>query len=170
MTLTPNKVPLPPELEKTMNTWRPLSSYKLNYTNGDYPALSFAYAVLAGGEHAIYCDHSEDFFNAYMVDAVVDQARKKGDADVEAVRRALGDVTAARAKADAYVEETRAKAADRALGLAGIFNAMYAKKLTMSKLPPEQQEPILPTEAEVDGILEIIRAEMLGISPAFFAW
>jgi hypothetical protein len=165
MPLTPERAPLAPDVQKAIDVARPLSSYKLNFTNGDYPALSFVYAIFAGGEHALYCDHSEDFFKAYLVDAVVEKARKKADADVDAVRTNQGDVAAAHAKADADVAEARAAANDRAQSIVQIFNRLYAWQGEAIKLPVEKQDAVLPREAEIDAILAVIRAELLRTGP-----
>lgn len=52
--------PRAPEME------RKLSDYRLHYKNKDFPLLSFMYALLAGGEHALYCDYYKEFQDAYF--------------------------------------------------------------------------------------------------------
>jgi hypothetical protein len=51
---------------KLITEVRPLRHYKLHFMNERYPILSFLYAVLAGGEHTLYCDHTEDYVKAYL--------------------------------------------------------------------------------------------------------
>jgi hypothetical protein len=43
-----------------------LSDYRMHYQNPTFPLLSFMYAVLAGGEHTIYCDFTADFAKEYL--------------------------------------------------------------------------------------------------------
>jgi len=45
---------------------RSLANYRLQYVNDDFPILSLIYAVMAGGEHTLYCDYTEDFVKAYQ--------------------------------------------------------------------------------------------------------
>lgn len=61
-----DKLPLSKDERARFNELRPLSCYRLNYVNERYPLLSFLYAIYAGGEHALYCDHPADFAQAYL--------------------------------------------------------------------------------------------------------
>lgn len=46
---------------------RHLSDYPTHFQNSTFPLLSFMYAVLAGGEHTIYCDHTAEFMAEYLL-------------------------------------------------------------------------------------------------------
>jgi hypothetical protein len=150
-----------------MDKARPLSCYKLRFANPDYPILSFVYAIYAGGENTLYCDHGEDFFNAYLVDAVVEGTRKRASASVEAVR-AQGDdaaTAAAHVDADNRVDTARRGAEDRRDQVQQIFGQLIAKRAVMTTRDPADQEAVVPGETEVDAILALIRAELLRSDP-----
>lgn len=167
MPLTKATAPLDPATQALVDEARPLSDYRLRFTNPDYPALSLLYAIYAGGEHALYCDHGEDFFTAYLIDAVVDGARKDADAHVEAVR-AKGDkaaIAAAHHDADARVDAARAGAIDAAKTLGQSFDALLLKRARMTTRPPAEQEPIVMGTKEIDAVLRVVRAELLRTAP-----
>ena len=56
----PRVDPKPPRNE------RKLSDYKTQYANKDFPLLSFIYAIMAGGEHTLYCDHTGEYVTKYL--------------------------------------------------------------------------------------------------------
>jgi len=60
----------PPRME------RYITDYRLQYVNPQYPLLSFMYAVLAGGEAALYCDHTGAFVKAYLTDHFPDADKR----------------------------------------------------------------------------------------------
>lgn len=47
---------------------RYLEDYRVHYVNKDFPLLSLIYAVMAGGETPLYCDHTDKFVKAYILD------------------------------------------------------------------------------------------------------
>jgi hypothetical protein len=52
---------------KTLLERRSLAvNYGLHYNNPRFPMLSFMYAVYGGGEHTLYCDHTEEFAYEYL--------------------------------------------------------------------------------------------------------
>ncbi len=162
MSLPVEKAPLHPAIQAAINVARPLSCYKLRFTNGDYPVLSLLYAVYAGGEHTLYCDHGGPFARAYLVDAVVDAARARGEATVAAV---LGQsehvVTAVRQKVEADVAAARAAAADLAGKVTALVGTLQVRREVMTSRDPADQEAVLPQEAQIDGILSLIKAELM---------
>lgn len=54
------------EQSKKPDTERTLANYRLHYINQQFPLLSFIYAVMAGGEHTLYCDRTDEFVAAYF--------------------------------------------------------------------------------------------------------
>jgi hypothetical protein len=62
----PTNLPLDAQFQKQLEELRPLSKYKLHYANPEFPVLSFLYAVLAGGEFTLYCDHTSDYLAKYL--------------------------------------------------------------------------------------------------------
>jgi hypothetical protein len=60
-----------------MDEMRGLANYGLNYKNPNYPVLSFLYAVFAGGEHTLYCDHTKEFVKAYLTSPRLVGARRR---------------------------------------------------------------------------------------------
>jgi hypothetical protein len=135
--------------------------YKLRFTNPDYPVLSFVYAIYAGGENALYCDHGGDFYQAYLIEPVVEAAKKKAYAAVDAVAgQSDAVVAAAQRTAKAQVEAATAAAQDRANQLAQIFGPLLAKRNVMASRPPAEQDPVLPTAADVKTILGFVEQEL----------
>ncbi|HEX9621164.1 MAG TPA: hypothetical protein VF989_13565 [Polyangiaceae bacterium] len=63
--------------QKKMNEMRGLMNYRLHYRNRNYPVLSFLYAIFAGGEHTLYCDHTEDYVAEYLTSPRLTGARRK---------------------------------------------------------------------------------------------
>ena len=70
---------------------RPLSEYKLRFINHQYPVLSLLYAVMAGGENALYCDYTNDFVKQYLF-ADPDKPTDAEAAKARALGNALGGV------------------------------------------------------------------------------
>ena len=79
MPLTAADVSLNTKDQATIDRVRPLYDYRLSFINGRYPLLSFIYAIYAGGESTLYCDHSLDYLNAYLVESAspADHAQAK---------------------------------------------------------------------------------------------
>lgn len=48
------------------------SPIKCQFPNKDFPVLAFLYAVVIGGEHETYCDHTVDYVKAYLIGAFND--------------------------------------------------------------------------------------------------
>jgi hypothetical protein len=162
MPLTKQTAPLDPKTQAAIDEARPLSSYRLRFANPDYPLLSLVYAIYAGGEHALYCDHGGAFYRAYMIDSVVEAARVKAEAAIEAVADQSDQIIAATVRnARASVEAARSAATTRANLLAKVVGPLLEKRKQMAHLPPEKQEAILPTEHDVDAIVALIRAELV---------
>jgi hypothetical protein len=162
MPLTKQTAPLDPKTQATIDEARPLSTYRLRFANPDYPMLSLVYAIYAGGEHALYCDHGGDFFRAYMVDPIVEAARVKAQAAIEAVADQSDQIIAATVRnARASVEAARSAAMVAASTVARIVGPLIEKRKQMAHLPPEKQEAILPTEQDVDAFLVLVRAELV---------
>jgi hypothetical protein len=84
-----HQVMLDPATQALMNEVRPLSDYRLQYVNGRYPLLSLLYAVYAGGEHTLYCDHTDDFMRAYIVDSVPPSERPQAEERLKAISALL---------------------------------------------------------------------------------
>jgi hypothetical protein len=61
----PTRLPLSREVLKDWEKVRPLSSYKLNYVDPNFPILAFTYAVISGGEYTLYCDHPRAYIKEY---------------------------------------------------------------------------------------------------------
>jgi hypothetical protein len=89
MPLTADTATLNPTDQARFDIVRPLADYRLNFINSRYPLLSFFYAIFAGGESTLYCDHSVDYLQAYLVDSVAPEDRPKAEAQAEQVRSIL---------------------------------------------------------------------------------
>ena len=62
----PKKLPLREATLAFVRSLRGIENYKLMYANDRLPVLSFLYAIYAGGEHTIYCDHSSEYAQRYL--------------------------------------------------------------------------------------------------------
>jgi hypothetical protein len=59
-------MPKPEIPPRKPSTARSIANYRLHYINEKFPLLSMLYAVVAGGEHTIYCDYTGPFVSAYF--------------------------------------------------------------------------------------------------------
>lgn len=95
--LEASQVPLDPSTQTQIQAVRPLSEYKLRFINHQYPVLSLLYAVMAGGENALYCDYTGDFVAQYLF-ANPDRPTDAEVATATALGEALKEVSAERLK------------------------------------------------------------------------
>jgi hypothetical protein len=96
MSLTKSQLPLDSQTEALLEQVRPLSDYKLRFINHQYPLLSMMYAMFAGGENTLYCDHTDDFVAQYLFanpDAPTDAETAKATRVGTALKR-IGDLRA----------------------------------------------------------------------------
>jgi hypothetical protein len=84
--LTAREVMLDPETQAIFDRVRPLSDYRLQYVNGRYPLLSLLYAVYAGGEHTLFCDHYEAFVRAYVVESASPEERAAAEEKLASIK------------------------------------------------------------------------------------
>jgi hypothetical protein len=76
MALRPDQKALPKNLQADLDVSRNIDNYTLRYLSEDFPLLGFVYATLAGGEHAIYCDHTMGFAARYLTKPLPDDLVK----------------------------------------------------------------------------------------------
>ncbi|MDQ2642945.1 MAG: hypothetical protein M3020_03965 [Myxococcota bacterium] len=57
---------MPTVIDEPPRKERYLSDYPVRFCSEKYPLLAFLYAVYAGGENVIYCDHSEEYHEKYL--------------------------------------------------------------------------------------------------------
>jgi hypothetical protein len=84
--LEAHQVMLDPENQALISRIRPLANYRLQFVNGRYPLLSLMYAIHAGGEHTLFCDHPDEFMRAYIVDSVSPEERPQAEEKLKTIK------------------------------------------------------------------------------------
>ena len=55
---------MPPEPKQRLAKFK---HFNVRAPNPEFPLLAFLWAVVAGGEHALYCDFTDDYADAYLI-------------------------------------------------------------------------------------------------------
>jgi hypothetical protein len=121
--------------QQDLEAIRPLADYRLHYVNFRYPMLSMLYAVFAGGENTLYCDHTPDFVESYFVDPNAPQ-------DVQDAQRA------------------KAQRLGLAVGPTVTPPGLEAERQNQRERTADSQDVIVASSAQWDAILAILKEEL----------
>jgi hypothetical protein len=147
---------------------RPLANYKLNYVNGDYPFLSMLYAIYAGGEHTLYCDHPGEYVQAYLVAPVVEAAKARAAAAVEAVREQGAEaMELIRLKGLEEVSKAEQQAVERMKAIGAKLATLSEKRQGIAEMSVEQQVAVLPSDQHIQDYLEFVMAELKRVNEPY---